>query len=65
MFGLHFVRTELIEKDTGRFFTEIFDKRQTGDYDDFIEFSREEVKNYFKRATNFIEKIEDLVNKNL
>ena len=37
MFGLHFIKTKLISKDLGKFFSNIFNMRQTGDYDDFID----------------------------
>jgi uncharacterized protein (UPF0332 family) len=42
-FGLHFIKTGKIEKKWGKFYSDIFDKRQTGDYDDFIVFTKEEV----------------------
>lgn len=45
MFGLHFIKTNLIDKNIGKFYTDIYDKRQTGDYGDFIEFSKEDVLN--------------------
>jgi uncharacterized protein (UPF0332 family) len=61
MFGLHFVKKGLIEKDLARFYTDIFDKRQTSDYDDFIEFSREEVVSLIPSAEQLIEEIEKLL----
>jgi uncharacterized protein (UPF0332 family) len=36
MFGLHFVQKGIVSKDDGRFFSDLYDRRQTGDYDDFI-----------------------------
>ncbi|MFY0650449.1 MAG: HEPN domain-containing protein [Cyclobacteriaceae bacterium] len=42
MFGLHFIKTGIIDKELGKFFSDIFDKRQTGDYDDFIEYTQED-----------------------
>ncbi|OFY92672.1 MAG: antitoxin, partial [Bacteroidetes bacterium RIFCSPLOWO2_12_FULL_31_6] len=41
MFGLHFVKTGFISKEMGRFYSELFDQRQTGDYNDFIEYNKE------------------------
>ncbi|MBS3773982.1 MAG: HEPN domain-containing protein [Bacteroidales bacterium] len=61
MFGLHFVKKGLIDKDLARFYTDIFDKRQTSDYDDFIEFSREEVVSLIPSAEQLIEEIEKLL----
>ncbi len=43
MFGLHFIKTGLIERESGKFYSDIFDMRQTGDYEDYINFSREDV----------------------
>ena len=43
MFGLHFVKTGIVEANLGKFFSDIYDKRQTSDYDDFIIFEKEDV----------------------
>ena len=43
MFGLHFIKTNQIDKQLGKFYTDLYDKRQTGDYGDFIEFSKDDV----------------------
>ena len=61
MFGLHFVKTGLIEKDLGKFYSDIFDKRQSGDYDDFVTFSEDEVKSLLTPAKKLIHKIEELL----
>jgi len=42
MFGLHFVKSGLIDKESGNFYSDIFDMRQTGDYDDYIDFKKED-----------------------
>ena len=31
MFGLHFIQTNKINRELGKFYSELFDKRQTGD----------------------------------
>ena len=43
MYGLNFIKNGLIPKESGKFYTDIFDKRQTGDYDDFVEIGKEDV----------------------
>ena len=43
MFGLHFVQTGLLSKEDGRFFSDLYDRRQTGDYDDFVLYQEETV----------------------
>jgi len=43
MFGLHFIKTGIINEESGNFYAVIFNLRQTGDYDDFVDFSEEDV----------------------
>lgn len=61
MFGLHFVKSGLIPKESGKFYSDIFDLRQTGDYDDYIDFSRSDVSDLLKPADEFIHEIEKLL----
>ncbi|MDD4972195.1 MAG: HEPN domain-containing protein [Paludibacter sp.] len=57
MFGLHYIQKGLVSKDDGRLFSDLYDKRQTGDYDDFINYEEDTVKIYFKEAQGFIQRI--------
>ena len=61
MLGLHFVKTGLIEPEMGRFYTYLFNKRQTGDYDDFVELEEEDVLNLIEPASKLIKSIENLL----
>jgi uncharacterized protein (UPF0332 family) len=61
MFGLHFVKKGLISRDLAKFYTDIFDKRQISDYDDYIEFNRDEVVSLIPLAEQLIEEIEKLI----
>jgi uncharacterized protein (UPF0332 family) len=61
MFGLHFIKTGIIDNSLGKFFTDIFDLRQTGDYGDYIEFTREDLIDLIKPANDLILKAEDLI----
>ncbi len=61
MFGLHFIKTNLIDREIGKFYTDIFDKRQTGDYDDYVTFSRDEVVSLIEPAKKLISEIERLL----
>lgn len=61
MFGLHFIKAELISKELGKFYTDIFDKRLTGDYDDFVDYSREEIIELFEPAKKFVNTIEKIL----
>ncbi len=61
MFGLHFIKTGLIDKELGKYYSDIFDKRQTGDYDDFIDYIKEDVIELITPAKQLLEEIEKLV----
>jgi uncharacterized protein (UPF0332 family) len=63
MFGLHFVKSGLIDKDSAKFYSDIFDMRLTGDYDDYIDFKKEDVLDMIGPANELISKIEILLSK--
>jgi uncharacterized protein (UPF0332 family) len=49
----------------GKFYKKLFEKRHAGDYTDFIEFTEERVSEMHQRATNFIQEITRLVEKEI
>lgn len=59
--GKEFVVTGLVSKKQARFFSILFDNRQTGDYDDFIMMTEEKVKELYPQAVGFIQAIESLI----
>lgn len=61
MFGLHFVKTGIVPAEISRFYTEIFGMRQTGDYDDFIDFEKAEIEILLEPAHKFISAIEEAI----
>ena len=61
MFGLHFVQTGLISKEYARFFSDLYDRRQTGDYDDFVMFDEETSNKLFSVAKEFVQEIDSLI----
>lgn len=63
MFGLHFVKTGLFSKQLGNFYSEIFDLRQTGDYDDYIDYKKSDVLDLIIPAREFIDEVEKLLKK--
>lgn len=65
MFGLHFVQSGLVTKDDGRFFSDLYDRRQTGDYDDFVNYDEFTVIRLYEEAEGFVKRQLELVkNKN-
>lgn len=61
MLGLHFVSKGLITKESGRTFSNLFDSRQSGDYDDFVYFTSENVGELYPKAQRFIEEVDSLL----
>lgn len=63
-FGLHFVSKGLISKEQGKLFKQLFNLRQSGDYDVWFEIDENDVKPLLEPAEKFIVEIESLINKN-
>lgn len=61
MFGLHFIKTGLLKADVGKFYSDIFDMRQIGDYEDYTDFTEEDVLDVLKPANDLITNIEHLL----
>lgn len=61
MFGLHFINTGIINKETGKFYSIVFDMRQSGDYNDYFNFEEAEVTCLFEPAKSFILEIEQAI----
>ena len=61
MFGLHFIKTGLINKELGKYYSIIFDKRITGDYDDFIDYEKSDVIEMVEPAKELIQEIDKLI----
>lgn len=60
--GLNFVLTGKISQEQGRFYSRLFSKRTTGDYDDFINHTLETVDELYPQAQAFVNTIADLLN---
>jgi len=61
LFGLHFIKSGIIEKDLGKFYSLLFDLRHTADYDDFIDVSKEQVVDLLPFANKLIIRIESII----
>jgi len=61
MLGEHFVSIGLISREQNKFYRRVLELRQTGDYDDFIEFSENEILPLVEPAKQFIKTIENLI----
>jgi uncharacterized protein (UPF0332 family) len=57
------VKTGEFDKDLAKHYTDLFEKRHKGDYNDFFDFDKETVNRLLPISKEFIEKIEELINK--
>ncbi|MCK4278351.1 MAG: HEPN domain-containing protein, partial [Desulfurellaceae bacterium] len=63
LFNQYFVKTGIVSKETGRFFSELFNDRQEGDYVDYTKFEVKDVKNKFEKCNFYIGEIEQITEK--
>ena len=61
LFNQHFVRTGKVSKDTARIFNDLFERRQEGDYVDFVEFEESQVRTWMPQAEAFVAQVADLI----
>lgn len=57
-FSEQFIKTEIIPKEYGKLYSQLFTWRQKGDYDDLYDFDKEKVMPYFEPVKQLIEFIE-------
>lgn len=60
LFNKEFVNKEMIERRWGEFYSDMFDRRQKGDYRDFVKFEKLDVEIWLKKAEEFVREIEKL-----
>ena len=61
MFGLHYVKKGIINKELGKFYSDIFDMRQAVDYEDYIKYSERDLSDLFPTAKQLILEIENVL----
>jgi len=60
LFFKEFVNKREVEEKDGEFYSEIFEKRQLGDYKDMVRFERKDVEIWLNKAEVFVKRIEEL-----
>lgn len=55
LFGLHFVAPGIISKEQSKLYGKLFELRQTGDYDDFYNVSKEDVEGFLEPTKEFVQ----------
>lgn len=63
MFNLHFIKEGKLPREIGYYYSDLFAKRQSGDYDDFILFDGDLVDSFFTGLYTFIDTVEGLIAK--
>jgi len=61
LFNRHFVKTGRVDKEKARFFNDLFERRQEGDYMDFVCFEESQVRPWISQAEAFVENIAGLL----
>ena len=61
MFGLHFVTTKIVPLSIGKTLSTLFEKRQSGDYEDFVFCDRQEALDLATQAKRFVSEIGKLL----
>lgn len=57
-FGQLFIQTGLIGKEFGKHYSDLYEKRQKGDYNDFFDFDKETVIRLYQPSIDFIKEVE-------
>jgi len=60
-FHQHLVKTEKVSQDLGKFYDELFEARQRGDYFEMVFFDHVQVENWLAQAKEFVQRISRLV----
>ncbi|GHT20384.1 DNA-binding protein [Bacteroidia bacterium] len=61
MLGLHFVKTNLLSSQNNAFYSDLFAKRHSGDYDVYIYFDKDVTVGLYPQSIEFITAIEKLI----
>ena len=63
LFGEHFVKTEIFERDLGKALNDAYDKRLVGDYGVGFTVTKEQAQDLLGTAQNFVQKLKNHLKK--
>ncbi len=63
LFDQYFIKPNLLPKEMGKFLHQAFDMRQTGDYEEETELTKEDAKETLEAAVKFVQTIEEKLSK--
>jgi uncharacterized protein (UPF0332 family) len=58
-----YIKTGILDRKYSSIYTDLMSKRQESDYDDFLEFSEEDILPLIEDVENFLHAIQELINK--
>lgn len=61
LFGLHFVNTGIVDREIGKLYSNVFELRQSGDYDDWKVIEEKDIVPLFDQVENFLQTIYRLI----
>ncbi len=61
LFNLHYVKTGKVPKELAQTFNDLFEKRQEGDYIDFVRFDEEQVKPLISKTEKFLNHMKSII----
>lgn len=61
LIGQHYVRTGILTTEDGTLLARLQNMRHTGDYDDFLDWTQEDVEPYIAKVEAFVEKVKLLI----
>jgi len=60
-FSEYFVKENIIPKEYGKIYSQLFTWRQKGDYDDLFDFNKQKVEPYFEPVKKLIDLVESIL----
>ncbi len=60
-FGQLFIKTGLIDRSLGKHYTDLFEKRHKGDYNDFFDYDADTVRRLYPVSKEFVDVVSELV----
>ena len=64
LFERHWIKTGRLPVEIGKYYRQLFERRQEGDYRDTAKFERDEVEEWLAGARSFVEQVADWLRSN-
>lgn len=61
LFNREFVKCGIVQERLGDFYNKMFGFRQRADYEDFVEFKEDQVKDWLEKAEDFINVVDQII----